>query len=938
MEKSRFLRFPYFFFAVVSPTNPHFYLQMLAKAALESQQIASSGAQGRTNLTIVFMNAYARIAEYQPLVDLVVPDLYAGIYSEMDASAQMAVDEINARADVLSNAWIHVRRVEGDDPRILMKNGAVAAVSMLEVVTELLGNSGAGNILGVVNFGSDFSSRIAAQIGSSANILMCHPLTEDIKYFKGALCPTCFGSIADVSRLAESVVAYLKHLGVRRVAVLYEELMYDELRESLRALLPKSNIQTIAFVRTPISYTKNDLQSVYSLLRAADARYIITIMEPAKIADVYFFAREFSLVSPSHVWVSFTPPIATGPIPLLYGPDAPEDLEGFVYVHFEAQLQSAPRVIEFSDAYLRRNKEDPSWFVTSGGTVPVFAANSYDCANMIMYGYDRLMRTQNISVEDVAAGRFRIQNAKKFASGLDYEGVTVQNLTLDDDGFLQQNAIFFNINISTIYAAYVDRESGFGGVGFQPGSPFVQYRPQIFYGGSTVPPHDGSFDQTIVTIEPNSAVGVAIITVTALGVLASVFAFGLVLLFRNDRVFVSTSVGFGLAQAAGLGFVFAAGCFFLGEATSNGCHVRTWLQLVGFAVLAASAVAKNAKLFFLLKPSRIMGSKGALEWVLFGGIILVEVALLLGWSLSQNPQAVLLETPRTQTKACLSSPSGRFPGKAILYTFNLFLLAAVIQVTRAVRWNESRYSDSAVDNSATLAAAAVAVVAAAAALPAIEFADVESRAAAAPDATRAIAAETAAAAALVALFATKAAAVAAKLRARRAARTPSMPLAMLRLPSQLRTSSFGRRGDDAPIAVARASAPAPAGQSSASAQGRWTPQARSVRVVDLGTFAFKPSPPSPLTPWRAASASYLPDAGLLLLDPHNPDAADAAFATRLVASTAAAGDAACAPRVRGSVVFVAAACLLQARDSAAAEALARSLKAEVRAGDHAERR
>ncbi|KAI9327231.1 periplasmic binding protein-like I [Zopfochytrium polystomum] len=773
------------------------------------------------------MAAYDRIAEHQPLIDLANPDLDSGLCSGQDAAAQMAVDQINGSLDVLPDVWVDVLRINGDDPRGSITSSAAAAIAMHDLASD-----GKKHYLGVINFLNDNESRGAAQVASNNNILICNSGTEDAKFFANRLCPTCFAALANINKLGPSVVTYLQSKKVRRIAVLYQALTYAELRESFRSLLPRAGIQPIAFMPVHADCQISELDMIYKFLSAVDARYILLLLDPNCVADVYFNARNYGLVSPSQVWLSFNPPVPRAlSISESFGPTAEDDLEGFVFIYFENQPRSTPAVRNFTDEYLRRS----SLYLKADGDIPVFSVNAFDCVSLMLRSYDRLRRLRNASADDLA---------------MDYTGVTQEKWVVDEDGFLRENTLFYNLNASNVYTCY-DRNDAFGVVGYESGSPYEEIRPQIFFGGSHEPPSDG--DLVYVSNELPSKTGMAIFAVSVTGLTASLLAFAMALRYRRDRVFVATSGDFAFAHAAGTALVFASGPLFALSLSRSSCHLRLWFQLTGFGLFAASIIAKNTRMYFLLKPKRGADRNWFFEMALFAAIVLLEEGLLICWSLWNDPRPVAYQTLKTVTTACISSHDGVFPGKPILYTYNALLLIAALCATRAVRWSEYRYSFSAIDNATTLAALVVVAAIALLTLPVVE-AEAPSKPTAVA-AFRFFAAAIAAAVALAAAFATKAAALVVKFRKLRGPLLPTPPspppLAALPTPSSLLKRSVTARW------------PGATAPSVPTASRSW-PKPVPVAVVDLGPVCIRLLSRSPLDPWRLAAASFIPASSLLL--------------------------------------------------------------------------
>jgi hypothetical protein len=112
--------------------------------------------------------------------------------------------------------------------------------------------------------------------------------------------------------LQSNDMAYLKLLlllNVNRVAVIYGPNNNNtgvdlEDRKSLRDLFRKNGISIVASLT--VSYEFRDRferDSVYGTLKSADARYIIMKSAPFTIAQIYFTAKNYSMLSSKYVWM-----------------------------------------------------------------------------------------------------------------------------------------------------------------------------------------------------------------------------------------------------------------------------------------------------------------------------------------------------------------------------------------------------------------------------------------------------------------------------------------------------------------------------------------------------------------------------------------------------------------------------------------------------------
>ncbi|KAI9354126.1 hypothetical protein DFJ73DRAFT_320995 [Zopfochytrium polystomum] len=325
----------------------------------------------------------------------------------------MAVDEINQSDEILPSFRVNVVRLDGED--VMRKGGALGALALYNFLAEKL-----------FSMATSWNSRILTQIASNNNIAVCLTSLEMVTdYIAGDLCRTCIGTVPDSKTLFTNIVTYLKSIKVRRVVMLYQDSFYKTGREGLREQLNAFKIRIDADYPVPDTLTASSRHQIVQYLLSVNARYILCIMSPDPLADLYFFSRKYDLVSPRNVWISIVPPIPESKsLSELYGDGAEEDLQGFVYVHQESQVSTSPAVRAYVDEYLGRSRLEPTRYVTAIDGPPVFSENAYDCIKMLLYGFDRLSRQGNASIQDLVSTGDPLVRATDVFSDPGFDGVT----------------------------------------------------------------------------------------------------------------------------------------------------------------------------------------------------------------------------------------------------------------------------------------------------------------------------------------------------------------------------------------------------------------------------------------------------------------------------------------------------------------------------------
>ncbi|KAI9326819.1 periplasmic binding protein-like I [Zopfochytrium polystomum] len=315
-----------------------------------------------------------------------------------------------------------------------------------------------------------------------------------------------------------------------------------------------------------------------------------------------------------------------------------------------------PYYKDFKTKYLNGAKNFPDWFHTNNGSLTVEMARSYDCIHLMVRGFYEMKKKLNMSTLDFAAGKL--------------------------DKYMTADA--FSVP------------------------------------GSSVFPSDGSLDVTLLVNSASSGTGLTILVLGAVGVLLALCCLATIVANRKEKIVIQGSVLFMSLIAVGCAVAVASAVVMVGTPTSLSCNLRLWMQLTGFALTVGSVLFKSGRLYVIFSgslriPKSWVKDLGGAMLVLV--ILVVEWALLAGWTAVQNPQPTVKQDATTIMTVCQSQSGKAYPGHILLYAYNAALLGASLYVSRLALMSDRAHLDYATDTAASLSALAVAAFFAVAILP-----------------------------------------------------------------------------------------------------------------------------------------------------------------------------------------------------------------------------
>ncbi|KAJ3413828.1 hypothetical protein HDV05_007428 [Chytridiales sp. JEL 0842] len=673
-----------------------------------------SGVKGRTNVTLLFFFPYAiRDSDIDPPDGASIQGTFVGA----DTAAEMAVNALNNRTDILPDIHIHIQRVNSFDPEFgfdpwTVTSGGYSALEALKATTN--------GVVGAIGEYKSSTTLFSASIFSQLRIPFCgvsqgSPLLanrQDYPYFF---------RLTSVKGRGEHYVQLLRFFGASRVGIIagsdtFSATVAEEVLETFR----RRDIKVASNAVIQESYKPMDLDYALAVTKKSDVRYIMICGTPQLVADVYFRAKNHSLIGTDYVWFGTNAPWPDeGTITSNYGPTAGDDLRGFV--HSFASSNNADAFWNLVDIWTERNAVDPAKYPLDpwSGLPPDWALGYYDCVMMLAQGLQNVMATNpTLTPEAVQRGEAQPLLTSKAFEQTGYSGASGSPIVLNEFADLTAPRIFLTLNVTSFME--VSRRYAFLRTD-SLGTNYTQIGQPIFWGNSTRIPIDGSFnplarDQTI-TVE--SVYGRTIIALEAIGLLGCLFSGILVLVFAERKVIRSASPPFLILMIIGSIFTFVSNTFFIGTPKTVDCHAQIYLQLLGFVLVFGSMIAKNLrihKLFSHRKVSKTIFTRIEPFLILLFLLFAIEILLLILWSTLIQPTSTPFDDRVNNVlgTACMTlSPPSSLRYKALqgtLIGYNALLLLATGYLAFLTRKVSQTYNESVLMLVCVLATSLVGVI------------------------------------------------------------------------------------------------------------------------------------------------------------------------------------------------------------------------------------
>ncbi|KAJ3042673.1 hypothetical protein HK097_001961 [Rhizophlyctis rosea] len=200
----------------------------------------------------------------------------------------------------------------------------------------------------------------------------------------------------------------------------------------------------------------------------------------------------------------------------------------------------------------------------------------------------------------------------------------------------------------------------------------------------------------------SNSMGSGLVFLSAFGILLSLVFAVLVWIKREEPSIKRSSVTFTEIMLVGAILIHASVVLWIGVPTDDSCLGRTWLLVLGFALLFGSLAVKVLRIFIIFKGAKNSTKRAVtdLRLVLYlAGIVLVEVALLIWLSARDGPRAAVVYDKVVSGFTIANVPQeqcygGRPGANWVLIILNCLLLLSSLFICFKVSDAPSAYNEN----------------------------------------------------------------------------------------------------------------------------------------------------------------------------------------------------------------------------------------------------
>ncbi|KAI8921465.1 periplasmic binding protein-like I [Entophlyctis helioformis] len=556
------------------------------------------------------------------------------------------------------------------------------------IVTSLdLLNSGVVGLIGSSYSGITKSTTILAD---SRNVPQCDGSASSPDLSNKAAYPRFFRTMPNDNIQAMAIFDFIHSMGWRRVAIISETEAYGAgLTEIFKRLINGKPISVVSQYMMEIGSRSNTTawETCFQGIRDANAFVVVVFAVNDNIPGLIEAAMTAGMMSKKYVWI---------------GSDGMMQNKVLAATGFLTAFPSDGDGPAF-DKYNELWAANANAIATVDKSLPLYGTNFASCADLLVRGFDRYMVAAaqvnaSVSMVDLAAGRFNT-NFSKPALMFNFPDTYIPSgkIALDPNTADPCSSYdIFNVQGQGAAASFV-RVGAWDGA-----TRTFTWTSAIKYGveASTDKPADNILVSDFTSlVSPSSGMGA---TAIACNIVAILMIIGTALFFvvkRHDPIVRKSSVPSMLLILVGL-FLPCLDVFtMVGVPTTVHCIADIWLIGLGFAFVLGAITTKLLRLYRIFNGIAA-SQKGISNFditIQTGGVVMVEAAILLAWTVIDAPKPTLLQiNPLSYYYVC-SSSSAKFHSTmtAILVGWNglmLLICTTLAVATRNLRadFNEAK--------------------------------------------------------------------------------------------------------------------------------------------------------------------------------------------------------------------------------------------------------
>ncbi|KAJ3236873.1 hypothetical protein HDU81_010238 [Chytriomyces hyalinus] len=177
------------------------------------------------------------------------------------------------------------------------------------------------------------------------------------------------------------------------------------------------------------------------------------------------------------------------------------------------------------------------------------------------------------------------------------------------------------------------------------GMAYYNDTAEIFNGGSSIPPSDGSIDVALHVYDWSSVEGIVLATTAAFGVLESLVCVGFLVRYRRNKLVMATSPVDTTVLCLGCLILFATGFGYIGTPTAQRCRNRVLMQVSGASLILGAMLVKNGMVVWLFRQDRrrekaVIDSAWRLVRLLSSIVPIIAVSLACVWGAREKLEPV----------------------------------------------------------------------------------------------------------------------------------------------------------------------------------------------------------------------------------------------------------------------------------------------------------
>ncbi|KAI8823884.1 periplasmic binding protein-like I [Chytriomyces cf. hyalinus JEL632] len=613
---------------------------------------------------------------YDPAIIVDLVDNSGFVYYQ-DIAVLAAIRRVNSDPSILPNITVTLKRFSDCgpyDPNAAsdyagFSAGYAAAITASDV-TEIH-----TDVIGVIGDQYSTATRGVAQILSNAQIPYCASAAGSPRFSNKAIYPYLWRTFA-VS-YAKQCVLILRHWGVKRVGIVYQS--DNELGRANLVTITNGLVDNGITVTTTIGLTSafDEKAGVFACksINRTDTRYIVNVGLDAFVTNVLYSLGPLGCVRENIVWMAISFPKIDSVIN--------DYLRGLV-VFRGSFNEIMPSFMQEVDLITQAHLPERYLYFNSYAT-------SYDCAMMMLLGFDKLLKSNPSFSSEMLSSR-KLQNLMNFTlfQHLNYDGMTADDITLDSFGNLASPSEYLTLlgeNLTTRLFATSDLSAST--------INFYNTSLPIFRDGSARAPPDGpTFDY----FKPSSALQrMVMMASTVAGMSLTLFCFLLILFHNTSKAVRAAAIPETLTLLVGCCLSYCGLLLYMDTPARKICHARVAVLLTSFGLTVSPLVFKSLFLIDIFASgkayrNRAMLRKTQLKYRFANCMfILFEVAIAIVWFLKSqaDTKAVFDATLGLNYLVCNPRSNANLALVIGVYVFNLALCAALVYTSIRQRSIES---------------------------------------------------------------------------------------------------------------------------------------------------------------------------------------------------------------------------------------------------------